>query len=130
MFIHWNRNLRDIMRSHISRWIMETVKEAYTRAERESMTELQHMRSELCQHHGLTTVRWHYLTFCQLRFGGRQESSRIPIYETWLVLLMGCLRWVQWWSHNKSWIQDIFSHLHSLHDLYAATAATFLMKIT
>ena len=35
MFIHWNRNIRDIMRSHISRWIMETVKEAYTRAERE-----------------------------------------------------------------------------------------------
>ena len=34
---------------------------------------------------------------------------------------MGCLLWVQWWSHNKSWIQDIFSHLHSLHDLYAAT---------
>ena len=95
-----------------------------------SMTELQHIRSEPCQHHGLTAVRWHYLTFCQLRFGGRQESSRIPIYETWLVSLMGCLRWVQWWSHNKSWIQDIFSHLHSLHDLYAATATTFLMKFT
>ena len=30
MFIHWNRNIRDIMRSHISRWIVETVKEAYT----------------------------------------------------------------------------------------------------
>ena len=96
---------------------------------RDSMTELQHMRSALCQHHGLITVRWRYLTFCQLRFGGRQESSRIPIYETWLVSLMGCLCWVQWWSH-KSWIQDIFSHLHSLHDLYAATAITFLMKIT
>ena len=26
--------------------------------------------------------------------------------------------------------QDIFSHLHSLHDRYAATATTFLMKIT
>ena len=26
MFIHWNCNIRDIMRSHISRWIVETVK--------------------------------------------------------------------------------------------------------
>ena len=65
----------------------------------------------------------------QLRFGGRRESSGIPIYETMPVSLMGCQPWVQWWSH-KSWIQDIFSHLHSLHDLYAATATTFLMKIT
>ena len=32
MFIHWNHNIRDIMRSHISRWIVETVKEAYTQA--------------------------------------------------------------------------------------------------
>ena len=29
------RNIRDIMRSHISRWIVETVKEAYTQADRE-----------------------------------------------------------------------------------------------
>ena len=35
LFIHWNRTIRDIMRSHISRWIVETVKEAYTRADRE-----------------------------------------------------------------------------------------------
>ena len=35
MFLHWNRNIRDIMRSHISRWIVETVKEAYTQADRE-----------------------------------------------------------------------------------------------
>ena len=35
MFIHWNRSIRDIMRSHISRWIMETVKEAYTQADRQ-----------------------------------------------------------------------------------------------
>ena len=34
MFIHWNRSIRDIMRSHISRWIVETVKEAYTQADR------------------------------------------------------------------------------------------------
>ena len=27
MFVHWNRYIRDIMRSRISRWIMETVKE-------------------------------------------------------------------------------------------------------
>ena len=35
LFIHWNRNIREIMRSHISRWIVETVKEAYTQADRE-----------------------------------------------------------------------------------------------
>ena len=34
MFIHWNCSFRDIMRSHISRWIVETVKEAYTQADR------------------------------------------------------------------------------------------------
>ena len=67
-----------------------------------SITKLQHMRSEPCQPHGLTTVRWRHLTFCQLRFGGRRESSRIPIYETWPVSLMECQLWVQWWSHNKS----------------------------
>ena len=33
--LYWNRNIKDIMRSHISRWIMETVKEAYTQADRE-----------------------------------------------------------------------------------------------
>ena len=35
LFIHWNRAIRDIMRSHISKWIVETVKEAYTRADRD-----------------------------------------------------------------------------------------------
>ena len=34
LFIHWNRTIRGIMRSHISRWIVETFKEAYTRANR------------------------------------------------------------------------------------------------
>ena len=33
MFVHWNRHIRDIMRSHISWWIVETVKEAYTQAD-------------------------------------------------------------------------------------------------
>ena len=96
----------------------------------ESMTELLHMRSEHCQHHGRTNVRWPYLTSCQRRFGGHLGSSRIHIYGTWLVSLMACLLWVQWWLHNKLWIQDIFTLLHSLHDLYAATAMMFLMKIT
>ena len=31
-----------------------------------------------------------------------RSLPKIPIYETWLVSLMGCLRWVQWWSHNNS----------------------------
>ena len=37
LFIHWNWNstIRDIMRSHISRWIVETVKGVYTWADRE-----------------------------------------------------------------------------------------------
>ena len=34
MFIHWNCSFRDIMRSHVSRWIVETVREAYTQADR------------------------------------------------------------------------------------------------
>ena len=34
MFVHWNLNIRDIMRCHISRWIVENVKEAYTQADR------------------------------------------------------------------------------------------------
>ena len=96
-FVHWNRNIRDIMRNHISRWIVETVKEAYTQADRE----YDELRSEHCQHHECTTVRWPYLTSCQRRFGGHVRSSRIRIYGTWLVSLMACLLWVQWWSHNK-----------------------------
>ena len=129
MFIHWNRSIRDIMRSHISRWIVETVKEAYTQADR-SMTVWQLMRSEHCQLHGRTTVRWLYLTSCQRLFGGLLEFSRTRTCATWPVLLRACRHWVQWWSHNTSWIQDIFTHLHSLHDLYAATATTFLIKNT
>ena len=35
MFIHWNCSIRDITRNHISRWIVETVKEAYTQADRQ-----------------------------------------------------------------------------------------------
>ena len=35
LFIHWNRAIKDIMRSHISKWIIETVKEAYTWADRD-----------------------------------------------------------------------------------------------
>ena len=94
------------------------------------MTEWRHMRSECCKRHGRVTVRWHFLTFCQRRFGGHLGSSRIRIYGTWPALLRACLLWVLWWSHNKLWIQDIFTLLHSIHDLYAATATTFLMKIT
>ena len=33
--IHWNRAINGIMRSHISKWTVETVKEAYTRADRD-----------------------------------------------------------------------------------------------
>ena len=128
MFIHWNRSIRDIMSSHISRWIVETVKETYTLIV--SMTVWQLMRSEHCQLHGRITVRWLYLTSCQRLFGGLLEFSRTRTCATWPVLLRACRHWVQWWSHNTSWIQDIFTHLHSLHDLYAATAMTFLMKNT
>ena len=96
MFIHWSRNIRDIMRSHISRWIMETVKEAYTWAEMGVQPSYSHELRAL-------SASWAYN--CQ-------------------VVLPDIL------SHNKSWIQDIFSHLHGLHDLYAATPTAFLMKIT
>ena len=35
LFIHWNRAIKDIMRSHISKWIIETVKKAYMWADRD-----------------------------------------------------------------------------------------------
>ena len=54
----------------------------------------QRMKSGRCLLHEPTTVRWLYLTFCQLRIGGRQESSRIPICTIWPALLMGCQHWV------------------------------------
>ena len=95
-----------------------------------SMTMWQRMRSERFQLHGRTTDRWLYLTSCQRLFGGHLGSSRTRTCATWPVLLRACGHWVQWWSHNTSWIQDIFNHLHSLHNLYAATATTFLMKNT
>ena len=128
MFIHWNRSIREIMRSHISRWIVETVKETYTQADRQYDQVTAHEVRALL--HGRTTVRWLYLTSCQRLFGGHLGSSRTRTWATWPVLLRACRHWVQWWSHNTSWIQDIFTHLHSLHDLYAATAMTFLMKNT
>ena len=107
-----------IMRSHISRWIVETVKLI------ESMTELLHMRSEPCQHHGRITVSWHYLTSCQRRFGGHLGSSRMRIYGTYLACIADGM------STLGPVVVDIFTLLHSLHNLYAATATTFLMKIT
>ena len=100
MFIHWKCSFRDIMRSHVSRWIVETVKEAYTLKLIVSTTVWQRMRSERFQLHGRTTVRWLYLTSCQRRFGGLQGCSRIRICATWLVLLRACRHWVQWWLYN------------------------------
>ena len=35
LFIHWNRAIKDVMRSYFSKWIVETVKEAYTWADRD-----------------------------------------------------------------------------------------------
>ena len=100
MFIHCNGNIRDIMRSHMSRWIVETVKEAYTQADREYDRVTAH-EVRAFQLHGRTNVRWPYLTSCRQRFGGHLGSSRIRIYATWPVSLMACRHWVQWWSHNK-----------------------------
>ena len=100
MFIHCNGNIRDIMRSHISQWIVETVKEAYTQADREYDRVTAH-EVRAFQLHGRTNVRWPYLTSCQQHFGGHLGSSRTRIYATWPVLLMACRHWVQWWSHNK-----------------------------
>ena len=130
MFIHWNRSIRDIMRSHISRWIVETVKEAYTQADRQFDRVTAHEVRALSASWAYITIRWLYLTSCQRLFGVLLEFSRTRTCATWHVLLRACRHWVQWWSHNSSWIQDIFTHLHSLHDRYAATATTFLMKNT
>ena len=81
MFIHWNRNIRDIMRSHISRWIVETCQGSLC-SSWSSTTVWRHMRSEPFQLHGRTTVRWPYLTSCQQRFGGLLGFSRIHIFAT------------------------------------------------
>ena len=97
MFIHWNRY---IMRSHISRWIVETVKEAYTQADREY---------DRVTAHEVRVLSASWAFNCQValpdilqrRFGGHLGSSRIRIYGTWPALLRACLLWVQWWSHNK-----------------------------
>ena len=129
MFIHWNRSIRDIMRSHISRWIVETVKEAYTQADRQYDRVTAHEVRAL-------SASWAYN--CQVALpdilaAAFWRSSGVfqnTTCATWPVLLRACRHWVQWWSHNTSWIQDIFTHLHSLHDRYAATATTFLMKNT
>ena len=100
-YVHnWKCSFRDIMRSHVSRWIVETVKEAYTLKLIVSTTVWQRMRSERFQLHGRTTVRWLYLTSCQRRFGGLPGCSRIRICATWLVLLRACRHWVQWWLYN------------------------------
>ena len=96
MFVHWKRNIRDIMRSHISRWILETVKEAYTQADRDYDRVTAHeVRALSVSFMGVQL--WPYLTSCQWRFGGHLVSSRIGIYVIWPVALMACLHWVQWW---------------------------------
>ena len=89
MFIHWNCNIRDIMRSHISRWIMETVKEAYAQADREYDRVTAHEVRAL-------SASWAYN--CQVAlpdilsaaFWGHLGSSRIRIYATWPVSLIAC----------------------------------------
>ena len=50
LFIHWNLSIRDIMRSHISRWIRLTHELIG------STTKLQHTRSEPCHSHGLSAA--------------------------------------------------------------------------
>ena len=76
MFVHWKRNIRDIMRSHISRW---TVKEAYTQADRDYDPVTAHeVRALSVSFMGVQL--WPYLTSCQWRFGGHLVSSRIRIY--------------------------------------------------
>ena len=107
MFIHWNRSIRDIMRSHISRWIVETVKEAYTQADRQYDRVTAHEVRAL-------SASWAYN--CQVAlslpdilsavFGGHLGSSRIRTCATWLVLLRAC------WDRLAS-------------RLYAATATPF-----
>ena len=100
MFLHLNRNIRDIMRSHISRWIVETVKEAYTQADRE------YDRVTAYEIRALS-ASWAYN--CQVAlpdilsaaFWRSSGVFRIRIYATWPVSLMACRHWVQWWSHNK-----------------------------
>ena len=129
LFVHWNPAVRDIMRTHISKWIMETIKEAYTWADR------QYGRVTADEVRALT-ASWAYSSQMALpdilsaAFWRSSGSSRVPIFETWPALLMGWQPWVLWWSRSTWLVQDLFTLPHILHDLYAATAAEYLMKIT
>ena len=144
LFIHWNRNIRDIMKSQISRWIGETVKEApglnvlddFSKQIQKPVTYREYDRVTAHEVRALS-ASWSYN--CQVALPDILSAAfwrSSGIFQNSYLRDMVCIadgmstHWVQWWSHNTSWIQDIFTHLHSLHDLYAATATTFLMKIT
>ena len=98
----------------------------------ESITEWQLMKSGPCQHHGLTTVKWRYLTFCQQRF---LRSS--GVFQNSYLWDMACI------TDGMSTLGPVVvaqqvvdpGHLHPPPIAYTicmqpATATTFLMKIT
>ena len=130
MFIHWNHSIRDIMRNHISRWIVETVKEAYTQADRQYDRVTAHEVRAL-------SASWAYN--CQVALPDILSAAfwrSSGVFQNLYLRDMACI------AEGMSTLgpvvvaqhvvdpQGIFTHLHSLHDLYAATATTFLMKIT
>ena len=78
--------------SHISKWIVETVKEAYTQADRDQEDSITGHDVRVLSASWAYNCQWHFLTFCQLCIGGHQESSRIHIYAIWPAYC--------WWDIN------------------------------
>ena len=101
MFIHWNRNIGDIMRSQISRWIVETVKEAYAQADREYDQVTAHEVRAL-------SASWPYN--CQVALRDILSAAfwrSSGVFQNSYLHDMACIAdgmstlGVHWWSHNK-----------------------------
>ena len=97
MFIHWNRSIRDIMRSHISRWIVENVKEAYTQADRQYDRVTAHEVRAL-------SASWGYN--CQVALPDILSAAfwrSSGVFQNSYLRDIACVaedNWVQWWLHN------------------------------
>ena len=112
------------MRSHISRWIVETVKEAYTQADREYDRVTAHEVRAL-------SASWAYN--CQVALPDILSAAfwrSSGVFQNSFLCDMACIADGMSTLGPVVVAQHVFTYLHSLQDLYAATATTFLMKTT
>ena len=81
LFVHWDESIIDISRAHVSRWIVETIKEAYNRAD----LDLDRVRAHEVR---AISSSWAYLNQIPLdnvlaaAFWRSQEFSNDTTYET------------------------------------------------